>query len=112
MNRDDYYMAGIDAFAEGRFEDAIAAYEKALAQDPNFTDPLHGLAQVYAQQGRLDEAIVVAQRIAALDPNDVMAHTTLSVFYQRKGMIAEAEAEAAKARVLSWKDQLKEQQQS
>ena len=32
------------------------------------------------------------------------------MFYQRKGMIPEAEAEGAKARMLDWKRQLKEQE--
>ena len=39
--------------------------------------------------------------------DDVLAHTSLSILYQRKGMVPEAEAEAAKARVLGWKQQLK-----
>jgi hypothetical protein len=32
----------------------------------------------------------------------------LSILYQRKGMVPEAEAEAAKARILGWKQQLKQ----
>jgi hypothetical protein len=36
-----------------------------------------------------------------------MAYTSLSVLYQKKGMIEEAEAQGAKARVLGWKQQLK-----
>jgi Flp pilus assembly protein TadD len=59
--------------------------------------------------GLLDDAIAVAQRLAELDPNDILAHTSLSILYQRKGMVPEAEAEANKARVLGWKQQLKEQ---
>ena len=109
MNKEEHYMAGIDAFADGKYDEAVAAYQNALAEDPNYTDPLHGLAQVYSLQGKFDEAIEIAKRITALDPDDVMAHTTLSVLYQKKGMIPEAEAEANQARVLSWKAQLKEQ---
>jgi hypothetical protein len=37
-----------------------------------------------------------------------MGFTILSRFYQQKDMIPEAEAEAAKARVLDWKRELKE----
>jgi len=51
---------------------------------------------------------VVAHRITELDPDDVLAHTSLSILYQRKGMVPEAEAEANKARVLGWKQQLKQ----
>ena len=52
-------------------------------------------------------ALAVAKRIAELDPDDVLAYTSLSVLYQKKGMIPEAEAEANKARILGWKQQLK-----
>jgi len=36
-----------------------------------------------------------------------LAHTSLSILYQKKGMVPEAEAEANKARILGWKQQLK-----
>jgi hypothetical protein len=39
----------------------------------------------------------------------VLAHTTLSILYQKKGMVAEAEAEANKARIMGWKQQLRAQ---
>jgi Flp pilus assembly protein TadD len=65
------------------------------------------LARVLQDTEQYDRAIAVAGRIAALDPDDVLAHTSLSILYQRKGMVPEAEAEAAKARVLGWKQQLK-----
>lgn len=111
MSKEDHYMAGIDAFAAGNYEEAVAAYQRALAEDQNYTDPLHGLAQIYSLEGRFDEAIEIARKISAIDPDDVMAHTTLSVLYQKQGMIPEAEAEANTARVLSWKQQLKEQKE-
>jgi Flp pilus assembly protein TadD len=57
---------------------------------------------------RLDDAIAIANRIAEIDPNDVLAHTSLSILYQKKGMIPEAEAEGNKARILGWKQQLKD----
>jgi hypothetical protein len=39
----------------------------------------------------------------------VLAHTSLSILYQHKGMIPEAEAESLKAKLLSWKIQLRQQ---
>ena len=72
-----------------------------------FTEAMHGLARALQDLQRYDDAIEVANKIAELDPDDVLAHTSLSVLYQKKGMIPEAEAEGAKARVLGWKQQLK-----
>lgn len=104
---EDIYYSALDLMAEGKLEEAVAAYRESIAVDPSFTEAMHGLARALQDLQRYDEAIQVAQKIAELDPDDVLAHTSLSVLYQKKGMIAEAEAEGAKARVLGWKQQLK-----
>src|SRR5690349_1334151 len=104
---EDHYYAALDFVSDGQQEQALAEYEKSLEADPTFLDAMHGLAKILQDMDRLDEAIVVANRIAELDPDDILAHTSLSVIYQKKGMIPEAEAEGNKARVLGWKQQLK-----
>lgn len=108
---EDHYYAALDLVAEGETAAAVAEYEKALAADPNFTDAMHGLTRAHQDLEQFDQAIAVANRLAELDPNDILAHTSLSILYQRKGMIPEAEAEANKARILGWKQQLAEQKQ-
>jgi Flp pilus assembly protein TadD len=70
---------------------------------------MHGLIRALQDSGALDDAITVANRLAEQSPDDILAHTSLSILYQRKGMVPEAEAEANKARVLGWKQQLREQ---
>lgn len=105
---EDRYYCALDHYAEGRLAEAIADYEAAIASDPTFLDAMHGLARALQDSEQFDKAIAVASRITELDPDDVLAHTSLSILYQRKGMVPEAEAEAAKARVLGWKQQLKQ----
>ncbi len=104
---EDIYFEALDLMAEGKLDDAVAAYQRSIAADPSFTEAMHGLARALQDLQRYDDAIAVAQKITELDPDDVLAHTSLSVLYQKKGMIPEAEAEGAKARVLGWKQQLK-----
>jgi tetratricopeptide (TPR) repeat protein len=104
---EDRYYAALDLMADGKPEEAVAAYRESIRIDPTFTEAMHGLARALQDLQRYDEAIAVAQRITELDADDVLAHTSLSVLYQKKGMIPEAEAEGAKARVLGWKAQLK-----
>ena len=104
---EDHYYAALDLVSEGEQQRALDEYKKSLDADPVFTEAMHGMARTLQDLNRLDEAIVVANRIAELDPDDVLAHTSLSVLYQKKGMIPEAEAEANKARILGWKQQLK-----
>ena len=104
---EDHYYAALDLFAEGHAEEAIGEYRAAIALDPVYTEAMHGLARACQDLQRYDEAIEISERIAAIDPSDVLAHTSLSILYQKKGMIPEAEAEANKARILGWKQQLR-----
>jgi tetratricopeptide (TPR) repeat protein len=104
---EEHYYAALDLFAEGEHERALEEYRKSLEADATFTEALHGMARALQDLDRLDEAIEVSKRITELDPDDVLAHTSLSVLYQKKGLVPEAEAEANKARVLGWKQQLK-----
>jgi len=106
---EDHYYQGIDFFGEGKLTEAISEYNQALATDPKFCDALHGLAQAYHAQQDFDRTIETAQRILALAPEDILAWTTISRAYQRKNMIPEAEEAGNKARILGWKQQLREQ---
>jgi tetratricopeptide (TPR) repeat protein len=108
-NAEDHYYAGIDFFGEGKLPEAIAEYVRALELDPKFSDALHGLAQAYHAQQDFDRTIETARRILELDPDDILAWTTISRAYQRQGKVPEAEEAGNKARILGWKQQLKEQ---
>ena len=105
---EDHYYAALDLYGDGKPDAAVQEYRLAIQSDPTFVDALHGLARVYQDLARFDEAIEVAKKISEHDPDDVLAHTSLSILYQKKGMIPEAEEEANKARILGWKQQLKE----
>ncbi len=106
-----HYYDALDLLAEGEGQSAIEAFRRALEFDPGFTDAMHGLARALQDSDRVDEAIAVAQKLAEIDPDDILAHTSLSILFQKKGMVPEAEAEANRARVLGWKQQLLEQKQ-
>lgn len=104
---EELYDQAIDLFSEGRHDDAIDAYRRALEAKPDFVDALHGLAMAYAEKGDLAAAVETAMRITEVTPDDPLGYTSLSIYYQRQGKIAEAEAAAAQARVREWKQQLK-----
>ena len=104
---DELYDQAVDAIADGDVPAAIASYEEALAQDPNFADAWEGLSMALADLERWPEATAAALKVVELTPNEQLAYTNVSRIYQRAGDVPEAEAWAAKARVLDWKQQLK-----
>jgi tetratricopeptide (TPR) repeat protein len=112
MGKEAHYNEGMELFAQDKLDEAVAAYQRALQEDPNYVDALHALAMTYAHQEKLDEAIRVGKRLIEIAPDDELAYTSLSIFFQQKGMIAEAEHIAAQARTLGWKRQLNEKKGS
>lgn len=112
MSKEDHYNQGMEFFTQDKLDEAVAAYQRALREDPNYVDALHALAMTYAHQEKLDEAIEVGKKLIEIAPDDELAYTSLSIFYQKKGMIAEAEQVGAQARTLGWKRQLSEKKSS
>lgn len=112
MAAEDHYYAGIDFFGDGKLDEAIAEYNRALELDPKFADALHGLAQAYHAKEDFDRTIEAARRILELVPEDILAWTSISRAYQRKGMVPEAEEAGNKARVLGWKQELRKQKKA
>ena len=63
MNKEDHYNQGMEFFAQDHLDDAVAAYLRALEQDPDYADALHALAMTYAHQEKLDQAIEAGKRL-------------------------------------------------
>lgn len=102
-----HYLAGLKLFGDQKHTEAIAEYQKALELKPDWTDAMHALATSQSKLGDQDKAIETVNRIIELEPNDAFAYTSLSIFLMRQGKIPEAEAAGAKARMISWKEELK-----
>ncbi len=77
---------------EGRTEDSVAAYERAVAKDPDSAFLQRKLAAGLAQQGRLDESLDHAKRAVELEPGDEAARVFLAQLYRVRREPAEAEA--------------------
>ena len=108
-SKEELYDRAVDLVGDGLLEDAVAVYRQALALDPDYADAWQGLALACQELARHEEAIAAATRLCELTPDDVLAQTTLSRIFQAAGRVPEAEAAGAKARMLDWKRQLKEQ---
>ena len=56
-------------YEEGRMEEAMEHYQKAIQLNPNFPDALNDVGLALAAQGRFDEAIENYRKAIQMDPN-------------------------------------------
>lgn len=87
--------------ALGELDEAVAAYRRCVASDPEFFDGWHALGMTLLKTGHVKEAIGCGLQAVTLRPNDLLAWTALSQMYVRDQNIPEAEAAKANARILS-----------
>ncbi len=95
----DYTMGDHDA--------ALAKLARATAAAPAAFEAWHALAEINFSLRRFDDALAAADKALALQPADLFINTTLSRIWMEKGDKPMAEKYGAQAKILSWKDQLK-----
>lgn len=82
---------GYAAAQSGRFDEAVALYERSIAADDRATAHLN-LGNVRAAMGDLEGGIAELSRATELAPSDTTAYDNLGQLLLLQGRIAEAEA--------------------
>lgn len=67
-------------FQQGKYQEAVSEFERALALDPRSDGAYQGMAQAYAAMGLPDKAEEAWQKTIALHPNSVDAYNHLAGF--------------------------------
>jgi len=106
-NATDHYRQGLAHYGKRAYAEAIEAYRRALAERPEWSDALQAMGMAQMHAGQLEEALSTLERVTQLAPEEPLGYTSLSMCLQRLNRIADAEAAQAKARMLSWKQELK-----
>ena len=94
-------------YTMGEHDAALAKLARATAAAPAAFEAWHALAEINFSLRRFDAALVAADQALALHPDDLFINTTLSRIWMEKGDKATAEKYGAQAKILGWKDQLK-----
>ena len=94
-------------YTMGEHDAALAKLARATAAAPDAFEAWHALAEINFSLRHLDDALVAGDRAHALRPDDLFINTTLSRIWMEKGDKSRAEHFGAQAKILSWKDQLK-----
>jgi tetratricopeptide (TPR) repeat protein len=86
---------GIVLKDQGKLEEAIEAYNKALAIKPDHADAYNNMGNALKEQGKLKEAIEAYNKALAIKPNHAEAHRHLSIltkYTSDTAQISEVEA--------------------
>jgi len=81
----------------GKYDDAIADYDKAIAFDPNVALAYTNRGVAYGRKGAFDPAIADYTKAIALKPKYADAYNSRGVAYARKGHSDQALADFRKA---------------
>lgn len=89
---------GASLLEQGKADEAIGEFQKAVALDPKYTAAQLNLAYAYDRQGRTEEAVNQYQKVIDLEPRNFFAHNNLGVLYDKQGRYEEAIAAFEQAR--------------
>lgn len=82
-----YNNLGVALVRQGRLDEAIIQYKRALKVKPNHFSVHINLANVLAAKGRLDEAAYHYRQAIRINPSDPKPHFELGVLYGENGRI-------------------------
>lgn len=82
-------------------KEAIAAYRKALEDDPDNTDSERGLATALLRDGQLDEALKIFNNVVAAEPQDAQTLVKIADIQRQQGHYDDALATLEKAKPLA-----------
>ena len=107
----DHIQAIVDEatfdYTMGDHDVAIQKLNQLVKSEPDAFEAWHALAEIHFNLRQFDLALTAAEQGLRVRPDDLFINTTLSRVWMEKGDKAMAEKFGAKAKVLSWKDQLK-----
>ncbi len=95
---------GLTLHENGKFQEAVACYYRAIALKPNYPDAFNNLGNVLQDLDRRSEAIGCYRRAIELDPKMVFAHRNLGYVLKEEGLLEDGIAVLEKAQSLEPND--------
>jgi tetratricopeptide (TPR) repeat protein len=104
---EDWVEEGTLAFTMGDHAEALKWLHQAAEHAPDYFPAWHALTEVYYAEKQYEQAKAMAEKAYALNPQDVHINTSLSRIWLELGSKEKAEQFGAAARMLSWKEELR-----
>jgi Tol biopolymer transport system component/Flp pilus assembly protein TadD len=96
-NADVQNGLGIAYAKQGKSEEALAAFQKAIDLDPQHNWAHNNLGRTYLDLGRYDEALVELNKAIEINPQNALAYYNLGLAYAKQGKYDEAIPQYEKA---------------
>lgn len=65
----EYFQSGISFFDQKDFDQALAAFQKAVKEKPDFAEAYYNIGIIYDLQGKPSEAVKAYEKVIQIDPN-------------------------------------------
>jgi tetratricopeptide (TPR) repeat protein len=85
-----HYEVGTALLQEGRVQEAVNEYERALRIDPDYGQPHGNLGIALIRLGRVEEGIEQCEQALRLNPDYAEAHNNMGAALEQAGRIQEA----------------------
>jgi tetratricopeptide (TPR) repeat protein len=94
---DDHIEQGMAYVEQGKRDEAIAEFQKAIELEPDNADAYRNLGTVYVEQGKYEESVAAYEKAIELAPDFGEAYGDLAGVYTYLGRLEEAVAAGKKA---------------
>jgi tetratricopeptide (TPR) repeat protein len=95
------FDAGLKLAAEGKHEEAIAEFKKALEKDNEQANIWANMADSYSKMGKDAEAVETFKQAIAIKPNEAALYTNMGVVLSKMGKSVESQEAFKKATELN-----------
>jgi tetratricopeptide (TPR) repeat protein len=106
LSAEMHFQRGRQLFNVRKYEEALVAFEEAVATDPTFVRAYAGKANALTVLGRLDEALRACEEAVRLDPSYPVIYTMRGAVFRAQGREREANADYELAEKLGPDDPL------
>lgn len=85
IEQDPNLSEGVQMFQQGRYEEAIALFQKVLEKEPDSVDARYNLALSLLRSGKQDEAIALLEKVIEMKPDMMETYLALGECYFNMG---------------------------
>ncbi len=90
QNPEEHFKKGTRLYAEGRYDEAIEEFQKAIKIDPTYLDAYVNLGAIYFKQGDYQKASSQYETVLRYQPYHIKAHYNLGLVQLELGKKNEA----------------------